>query len=358
MDVLELLEDLGNVPPAEDATIEATVELVLTAAYKEHGSGAPNAHGRAWVPRRRWLFGGAAVATAAAVAAVVVVFVPATKAGHDLVRNGSAPTTLAPKTSGPAVLTAAMIRHITSASTTALAASGTATVTMTTTTGSGPPEVDHTAVTFSGANLNYVITTSDNPKGVAINRVVDGKLYLYVIGQDLQYHWYRDTSSDAGSSLAFPDPRTLVGELTPEAGFVDAGSQQVDGTELTELEATNLRDLNTAALKNFGGGPLSGFSVWVDGNDVVQKIVMTSTNSAESIRPAPSGATAACPAGFTLHAPKQPSDAQSARGAVAGHELCAEAVTMTTTTEIDFANIGAPETITAPAGAIDQEMHG
>jgi hypothetical protein len=350
MDVLELLEDLGNVAPADDATIEASVELVLTAAYQERGSHAPSTS-RTRVPRRRWLFGGAALATAAAVAVAVIVLVPGTKAGHTPAHSGTAPVTSTPKSSAPAVLTAAMIRRITSSSAAALAHSGTATVTTTTTMGSETPEVDHTAVTFSGADLNYVITTSDNPKGVAINRVVDGQLYLYVIGQDLQYHWYRDTSPDAASSLAFPDPRTLVGELTPEAGFVSAGSEDVGGAELTELEATNLGDIDAAALKNFGGGPLSGFAVWVDGNDVVQKIVVTSTSDAvTSIRPATGGPAWSCPAGYSLKMAKSPTASPPA--------ICAKPVTMTMTTEIDFASIGDPETITAPAGAIDEEMHG
>jgi hypothetical protein len=256
----------------------------------------------------------------------------------------------------PVVLTAATIHRIASSSTAALAHSGTAAVTTTTTTGSQPPEVDTTEVTFSGHDLNYSITTSDNPGATAINRLIDGQFYLYVIGQDLQYHWYHDTSANAASSLAFPDPRTLVGELSPAAGFVNLGTATIAGVALTHYRATDPAAASTTDLKNFVSGGLTGLDLWVDSSNVVQRITVTGASSTVYAL-SPAANDGSCPAGSTplkpkANAPKsvpQPAD---------GKQFCSTPETSTTTTDIEFANLGTPESITTPTGAIDQETHG
>jgi hypothetical protein len=79
MDPFQLLEEAGKVPPAQNATIDATVELVLTAASQEGSQSAPAASlaRRRTRRHRRIAFGAIASAAAAALAAAAFLTVTA-----------------------------------------------------------------------------------------------------------------------------------------------------------------------------------------------------------------------------------------------------------------------------------------
>jgi hypothetical protein len=348
MDAFQLLEDAGSVTPADEIAIEAAVELVLAAAFQEASAAEVASSTRPHAVLRRRLFaGGAVLATAAAAAAVTVA---ALLPGGGVTRPPTGRP--APGSNAPRLLTAAMIQHISSSSSEALARSGTAEVTTTSTFGSLVQPADTTAVTFSGQDVNYSISTGPAPNDTAINRIVDGQLYLYIIGPDLQKHWYHDTAPDAAVSLAFPDPRTLIEDLTPQAGFEVAGQASVNGVELTHLRATNLSGLGRAALGGYVNGTVSSFDVWVDSDNVAEKIAITSSTEGYAFSGAPPGHNASCPSGnFVLKksdGSTQTVPAQKALG-------CSPPTAIRSSTEIEFANLGTPETITAPAGAIDQQ---
>jgi hypothetical protein len=232
MDTLQLLEDAGTVVPADDNMIEGAVDLVLAAAFGEASTanGTDPPHARRVLRRHRVVTGAGALAIAAAAALVVATLLPAGdthRPSSHLLKTGT--------TVKPALLTVASIRRIAATSTEALAQSGTAVVTSNSSFGSAAQPTQTTAVTFSGQDVNFAISTGSSPSDTAINRIVDGQLYLYIIGQDLQKHWYHDTAPNAASSLHFPDPRTLVQDLTPGAGFVNLGQEDVNGVELTRL---------------------------------------------------------------------------------------------------------------------------
>jgi hypothetical protein len=126
------------------------------------------------------------------------------------------PSSIRPSVSAHAaraeVLPASAIRLI-STSTAAVADSGSA---VESTTNSGgvvslpPTTLD---VTFSGQDVNYLVaSTGQGAEGVE-NRIVDGQLYLYIKGQDLEMHWYHDTTPGAATSLGSkirPAPHSTV----------------------------------------------------------------------------------------------------------------------------------------------------
>jgi len=352
MDAFQLLEDAGSVTPADESTIEAAVDLVLAAAFEETSAadGAGFTHRRGVLGRSRLLAGGALLGTAAAAAVLVVALLP----GGGVTRLSTGQSALGTKTTPAVLLSAAMIGRISSSSNEALARSGTAEVTSTSTSTVGPlvQPADTTAITFSGQDVNYTIGTGPAPSDTAINRIVDGQLYLYIIGPDLQKHWYHDTAPNAAASLAVPDPRTLVEELTPEAGFEVVGQESVNGVELTHLRATNLNGLGNAGLAGYVNGKVISFEVWVDNDNVVERIAIASSTTGWAISVGPSPKSANCPSGSIVlkksDGSTQTEPAEKALG-------CSAPTTFTTSTQIEFANLGTPETITSPAGAIDQQ---
>jgi hypothetical protein len=198
---------------------------------------------------------------------------------------------------GPAtgtVLTAAMIRHVASASQAAMT-SGTADIDW---TGSGQASVAQD-ISFNGANWNDVINpgqpghvtgTGDNISrtGESVDRVVDGQLYhwpaieMTAQGPEFTSGWMR--LPGAGAGLDIPDPRTLLGVLSPAAGFVTAGTSTVNGVTVTRLRATTPGAVPVTPLNVIIGGEpdhatMSSVDLWVDANDVVQKAQVTLTGT-------------------------------------------------------------------------------
>jgi len=185
----------------------------------------------------------------------------------------------------PTIVTDAYVRYLATASGIALARSGRAVI-VRHTQGGPTPGTDTDDITFSGRNWNdsfsEVLTAQGGlptTRESAINRVVDGQAYDYFVASH-GLAWYHEVGPDAIESMAIPDPRTLLAELSPDARFVVAGYSTVDGVRLEHLRATQLRGLPAIQLGNATPpGRLTSLNVWADSSGVVHRMSLTTTQA-------------------------------------------------------------------------------
>lgn len=199
-----------------------------------------------------------------------------------------------------AVLTAAVINHMASASQAAMT-SGEAHIAWT--SGSSPNAVQD--VTFDGSNWNDVLNPgaptkiTDGPNGSitrtgeSINRVVDGHAYHFPAfvftpgGPQFESRWALIGGADAARQLNFPDPRSLLSVLSQSAGFVSDGSGPVGGVQVRHLHATTpgavpASPLDPIIASEPDNARLSALDLWVDSAGVVLKARLTLTGSSSS----------------------------------------------------------------------------
>jgi hypothetical protein len=196
----------------------------------------------------------------------------------------------------PAVVTAAYVRHLVSASRIALARAGRAVIVTRQTQGGVSQGTDTDEITFSGGNWNdsfsAVLPAAGGQPATtqsAINRVVDGQAYDHFVASH-GLAWYHLVGPNAVASMAIPDPRKLLGELSPEAGFVVAGYATVDGLRLEHLRATRLRGLHSIQLGSSTVRGLTSLDIWVDGSGVVHRLSLTESQAITVIELNPPGA--------------------------------------------------------------------
>jgi hypothetical protein len=344
MESWDVLVKAGEVSQPDDAVVNASVAALLAEARNEL---ALHETAQARRPHRsRTLLVGSAAALV--VTLIVVASLLITGRTSDNGHSVSSPA------ARPTVVSLSAIRLI-SASTAAVADSGTA-VESTTTSGGivaiPPTTLD---VTFSGQDVNYLVASSgDGAEGVQ-NRVVNGQLYLYIKGPDLEMHWYHDTTPGSGMSLGFPDPRTLISAVSPLLKFEDVGHQELDGALVTHLRATTPGALSRRAIHGLNG-TIASFDAWVDTNNVVRQVAVTSTYQACSL-----GNPGSAPIAHST----VPSTANENTGGIgASPKLEPETsapsrcTTATSRVQISFADLGTPEALTVPPGAIDQASVG
>ena len=208
--------------------------------------------------------------TAALAAAAATVLVATTATGG----GGAAP-------SGSAVLTAAMVERVASASRLALAHSGRAKIAYRE-TDNGVLQVSGTDnIAFAGKNWNDAISQTFPARDgqhwhaqSAIDRIVNGRFYLYTTRRDGRRGWTRDTNPSGHPVMSIPDPRTLFGLLSPSAKFKFIGYVVIGGVRLTELRATRQPGLHAI---NWlpgvqPGSHLSFLTVLVDKHNIVHRI--------------------------------------------------------------------------------------
>jgi hypothetical protein len=153
--------------------------------------------------------------TAALAAAAATALVATTATGG----GGAAP-------SGSAVLTATMVERVASASRLALAHSGRAKIAYRE-TDNGVLQVSGTDnIAFAGKNWNDAISQTFPARDgqhshaqSAIDRIVNGRFYLYTTRRDGRRGWTRGTNPSGHRVMSIPDPRTLFGLLSPSAKF-------------------------------------------------------------------------------------------------------------------------------------------
>lgn len=189
-----------------------------------------------------------------------------------------------PQHGSQSVLTAAYVRHLASASRVALARAGRAVI-VTQSTQDGVSQGTATSdITFSGRDWNdsfsEVLPGSGGTSGTtqsAINRVVNGQAYDYFVAAK-GLAWYHDTGPNAIASMAIPDPRKLLTELSPAASFVRACHATVDGVRVAHLQATDLSGLPSLQLGNdTPDGRLTSLDIWADSTGVVRRMSVTTS---------------------------------------------------------------------------------
>ncbi len=186
----------------------------------------------------------------------------------------------------PTIVTEAYVRHLASASRIALARSGRAVIVSRQTLSGVWQGTNTDDIAFSGRNWNDSFSeilppVSGQPATTqsAINRVVNGQAYDYFVAAH-GLAWYHDVGPDAIASMAIPDARTLLSELSADADFVVAGYSTVDGVRLEHLLATNLAGLPALQLGNATPqGRLTSLSIWADSSGVVHRMSLTTTQT-------------------------------------------------------------------------------
>ncbi len=217
---------------------------------------------------------------------IVAVPVAAAAAAAAVVLSGTG-AAVAPAKSGAsaksAVLTAAMVRRVTSQSRHALARSGRATIAYRLTDNGTEAVSGSDKITFAGRDWNDAISqtfpASDGQPSTtqtAINRIVGGQFYLHVAGADNHVRWYHDINKSGHPSVKIPDPRTLFGLLNPSAKFKIIGHRVVGGVRLTVLRATEPPRLHALGWLPgvMPGAHVELLTVSVDKHDVVRQMSM------------------------------------------------------------------------------------
>jgi hypothetical protein len=191
-----------------------------------------------------------------------------------------------------AVLTAAVVRHMASASQAAMT-SGQADIDW---TSSGLPSVVQ-QISFNGSDWNDVMNPGQPGRithtargiersGESVDRVVDGQEYhwpaikMTAKGPEFTSGWMIFDNASSPAPLSIPDPRKLLSVLSPAAGFVADGTSTVNGVTVSHLRATSpgavaIAPLNDIIQSEPDGARLSAVDVWVDANDVVLKAQVT-----------------------------------------------------------------------------------
>ncbi len=187
---------------------------------------------------------------------------------------------------GSAVLTAAAVHKMANASARALAHSGRVEITYRESSNGALQVTGRSGITFAGKNWNAVISQTfpaSNGQAAstqtAINRIVNGQLYLHTEGKNGRVEWLHDTNPSGHPSMAIPDPRILFGLLSPSAKFKVVGHRVSDGVRLTELRAAGAPRLPAL---NWLPGAVRGahvalLTVWVDRHDVVHQMSLRVT---------------------------------------------------------------------------------
>jgi hypothetical protein len=182
----------------------------------------------------------------------------------------------------PAVLTAAMVRHLASVSHLALAHSGEAVIRSRQSLQGVLQQSGTDAITFDGSNWNDSFSQTFAAAAgqaastqTAINRVVHGQAYDYFTAAD-GLAWYHDTGPNAVSSMNIPDPRKMLDELAPAAGFVRAGTTTIGGVAVEDLRATHPAALQGIQVPDqWNDGTLTALDVWVDSGGVVRQLSLS-----------------------------------------------------------------------------------
>jgi hypothetical protein len=352
MDQYQSLQRAGTITEPSPEVFARAQQILLDYMAAEGMPVVPRSH-------RRLLAVSVIVAVAAAVVAGAVLL------PTDRGTRPHKPGQVSRLVRAPVQLNAQTVALISAQSAAAVADSGTAVETTSNSTGVGPPSTPQTiAVTFSGQDVNYLITSNGNGAEGVQNRVVDGQLYLYIKGPDLQMHWYHDTAANAAASDSYPDPRTLLQAISPSAGLEDLGMQSVDGLELTHLRATDPASIESLHIPDVAD-TVTAFDVWVDAHNVVRQIRVTSSSAGnvsgpgtllcEKV-PSAAGSTSLIDGATPIPPSERISTLPDGQAVPAG-TICGDVqnTQLRTTLNIQFVNLGVPESVTAPLGAIDQE---
>jgi hypothetical protein len=270
----------------------------------------------------------------------------------------------------PAVLTAAMVRQLVSASDLALAHSGEAVIRSRQSLQGVLQQSDTDDITFDGSNWNdsfsqtFAATPGQAPgTQSAVNRVVNGQAYDYFTAAD-GLAWYHDTGPNAVSSMHIPDPRRMLDELAPAAGFVKAGTTTINGVPVQELRATSPAALQGIQVpEQWNDGALRALNVWVDSRGVVRQLSLSfrldlypGTMSVSQLRHLPKGTRVIGWKSIAPGATRVTAKVRKSRSGTLTFEVSpagnVPAQLQITSVVVDFRGIGQHQVIRIPAHAI------
>ena len=323
MDAFDSLRQAATVDDPAPEVFERAEQILLEyiASVSKPETPSESGHRRlkllsGWSQPYRWLSAAAVFVVAGAVALAVI-----NPWGSSSGLGGSGPRAQ--------VLSPSSVRLMVDATVAALN-SGTAHMNITQSAGGSPVNQFSVDVTFSGTNLDEAVTFTSYPPsdGPPTNlststsdlRFVDGSAYRQLDGQ-----WYVETGPNASTFLTFPNPRSFVSHISPSVDLVSLGQDDVGREELTHLQARNPAVLGNLGVDGTADGTDTAFDAWVDGKGLVQRMTMTDTYRTGVC------ALETTPATVPMHCTYTDD---------------------TGTIDIAFSNVGAPETVTAPAGAI------
>jgi hypothetical protein len=323
MDAFDSLREAGTVEDPAPEVFEQAEQILLEyiASMGRPTTLSESSHRRlrllsGWSQQHRWLSAAAVIVVAGAVALAVI-----NPWGSSSGLGGSGPRAQ--------VLSPNSVRLMVDATAAALS-SGTAHMNITQSAGGSPVNQFSVDVTFSGTNLDEVVTFTSYPPSNAPPsgpltstsdlRFVDGSAYRQLDGQ-----WYAETGPNASTFLTFPNPRSFVSHISPAADLVSLGQVNIGGEELTHLQARNPAVLGNLGVDGTADGTDTAFDAWVDSKGVVQRMTMTDTYRSGVCTSETTPATTPLHCTYTDE---------------------------TGTIVIAFANVGAPESVIAPAGAI------
>jgi hypothetical protein len=234
--------------------------------------------------RRRVIFTGAGVALAAAGCAAGLVIATASPGAP--VPAGPRARQAGPSRQGATVVTAAMIEHVASASSSALASSGQERISYRSVKNGVVTSAGTDTVTYSGSNYNYATGTAVPYYPASAIRVVNGQFYLALptttAAREVWLHELGESTTPH-----FPEAATLLRLLSPAAKFRNAGTDVIGGVRLTHLHATQVSGLpDDPTLGRYANlvsdaksgvvppGTLTALDLWADSHGVVHQMTI------------------------------------------------------------------------------------
>ena len=234
--------------------------------------------------RRRVILTGAGVGLAAAGCAAGLVI--ATASPSPPAPAGARPRLAEPSSQGATLVTAALIEHVASASSSALASSGQEKISYRSVKNGAVTSAGTDTVTYSGSDYNYAMHTAVPASPDGSVRVVNGQFYISVpTTTAARVVWLHELGES--TTPYFPEAATLLRLLSPAAKFRNAGTDVIGGVRLTHLHATQVSGLPDApTLGRYANlvaddkkgvvppGTLTALDLWADSNGVVHQMTI------------------------------------------------------------------------------------
>jgi hypothetical protein len=234
--------------------------------------------------RRRVILTGAGVGLAAAGCAAGLVIATASPSAP--APAGARPRLAEPSRQGATLVTAALIEHVASASSSALASSGQERINYRCVKNGAVTSAGTDTVTYSGSDYNYAMHTAVPASPDGSVRVVNGQFYISVpTTTAARVVWLHELGES--TTPYFPEAATLLRLLSPAAKFRNAGTDVIGGVRLTHLHATQVSGLpDDPTLARYANlvtdarsavvspGTLTALDLWADRNGVVRQMTI------------------------------------------------------------------------------------
>ena len=234
--------------------------------------------------RRRVILTGAGVGLAAAGCAAGLVIATASPSAP--APAGSRARQAGPSRQGATLVTAALIEHVASASSSALASSGQERISYRSVKNGAVTSAGTDTVTYSGSDYNYAVSTTVPASPDGSIRVVNGQFYISLPATTAAREvWLHELGES--TTPHFPEAATLLRLLSPAAKFRNAGTDVIGGVRLTHLHATQVSGLpDDPTLGRYANlvsdaksavvppGTLTALDLWADSHGVVHQMTI------------------------------------------------------------------------------------